>query len=665
MAYISNEEINEIRSRANIVDIISGYLQVSSKGKNFVALCPFHNDHSPSLIISPEKQIFNCFTCRTGGNVFSFVMKYENVSFAEAVSIVAKKVGFNLKNDVFVKSENKYSKDYEIYEYAMKYYLNNINTTDGSKARDYLLKRGINETIIKEFKLGYSGSSKDTFYKLATNKGWDIETLNKLGLINKVNENVYDTFINRVVIPIENLKGEVVGFTGRIFNGEDNTAKYLNTKETEIFKKSSLLFNYHNAKNYIRDRKSVIVVEGNMDAIKMSAKGFKNVVALMGVALSNEQIDILKRLKVPVILMLDNDNAGEEATIKNGESLINSGVDTKVVRLSGAKDPDEYLEKFGIDAMQNNIDKAIKYIDFKIECLKKDKDLSNMEDLITYVKEVINSINSEDNLTKEIILSKISKDYAIDIDVLKSNLKTEVKKAVKKEETQEVRDKKLTKYQKASHKVLYYMLMDSKYINLYKNTLGYFKERIERVLASEIVYYESNNGNIDVADFTTTIMESEDEYEFLQIILSENGNTSVSDEEFNSCVKAILDIYKKDEIIKVKIGRSEITADSAEPKSIDEMNSYGGLRIVGAKKGPDSIDFGVWWLQNLVEIIIDPERCPNTAREFSTYEYEKDKYGNFKSKYPDANNHSIDMTRYSREKEYNFKKLQFGYIKPI
>lgn len=552
MAYISNEEINEIRSRANIVDIISGYLQVSSKGKNYVALCPFHNDHSPSLIISPEKQIFNCFTCRTGGNVFSFVMKYENVSFAEAVSIVAKKVGFNLKNDVFVKSENKYSKDYEIYEYAMKYYLNNINTTDGSKAREYLLKRGINETIIKEFKLGYSGSSKDTFYTLATNKGWDIETLNKLGLINKVNENVYDTFINRVVIPIENLKGEVVGFTGRIFNGEDNTAKYLNTKETEIFKKSSLLFNYHNAKNYIRDRKSVIVVEGNMDAIKMSAKGFKNVVALMGVALSKEQIDILKRLKVPVILMLDNDNAGEEATIKNGESLLNSDVDTKVVRLSGAKDPDEYLEKFGIDAMQNNIDKAIKYIDFKIECLKKDKDLSNMEDLITYVKEVINSINGEDDLTKEIILSKISKDYAIDIDILKSNLKTEVKKDVKKEETQEVRDKKLTKYQKASHKVLYYMLMDSKYINLYKNTLGYFKERIERVLASEIVYYESNNGNIDVADFTTTIMGSEDEYEFLQIILSENGNTSVSDEEFNSCVKAILDIYKKDEIIKVK-----------------------------------------------------------------------------------------------------------------
>lgn len=552
MAYISNEEINEIRSRTNIVDIISGYLQVSQKGKNYVALCPFHSDHSPSLIISPEKQIFNCFTCRTGGNVFSFIMKYENVSFVEALNIVAKKIGYNLKNYNYeTNTDNKYSKDYEIYDYAMKYYLNNINTIDGTKAREYLLKRGITEDIIKEFKLGYSGASKDTFYQLAIKKGWNIDTLDKLGLINKVNENIYDTFINRIVIPIENLKGEVVGFTGRIFNGENNTAKYLNTKETEIFKKSSLLFNYHNAKNYIRDNKCTIVVEGNMDAIKMSAKGFKNVIALMGVALSNEQIDILKRLRVPIILMLDNDSAGEDATVKNGETLINHGIDTKVIRLSGAKDPDEYLEKFGIEAMQNNINNAIKYIDFKIEFLKRNKNLSNMEDLITYVKEVINSINNQDDLTKEIILSKISKDYAIDIDVLKTNLKEAPKKIERVSENENLKKVKLTKYQKASHKVLYYMLMDNKYINMYKNTLGYFKERMERVLASEIVYY-ARSENIDVADFTTILIAKEDEYEFLQQILSENGNTSISDDEFNSCVKAILDIYKKDEIIKVK-----------------------------------------------------------------------------------------------------------------
>ena len=569
MAYIKDEEINEIRSRANIVDIISGYLQVSQKGKNYVSLCPFHNDHSPSLIISPEKQIFNCFTCRTGGNVFSFVMKYENVSFLEAIKIVAQKIGYDLKiKDLPSNIDSKNKIDYEIYDYAMKYYLNNINTIDGTKAREYLQKRGITESIIKEFKLGYSGASKDTFYQLAIKKGWNIDTLDKLGLINKVNENIYDTFINRIVIPIENLKGEVVGFTGRIFNGEDNTAKYLNTKETEIFKKSALLFNYHNAKNFIREKRCVIVVEGNMDAIKMSAKGFKNVVALMGVALSNEQIDILKRLKVPVVLMLDNDNAGLEATVKNGEILINNGIDTSVVRLSGAKDPDEYIEKYGIDAMENNINNAIKYIDFKIEYLKKNKNLNNMEDMITYVKEVINSLNNQDDLTKELIISKISKDYQIDVDVLK---KAMVNVPMKKEIKEEIIRPKMSKYQKASHKVLYYMLMDTKYISIYKNALGYFKERIERVLASEIEYFAKENNNIDVADFTTYMMDREDEYELLQIILSENGNTSISDNEFESCVKAILNIYKKEEIEKLKSKIAEELDQSEKEKLLEKL----------------------------------------------------------------------------------------------
>ena len=567
MAYIKDEEINEIRSRANIVDIISSYLNVSQKGKNYVCLCPFHNDHSPSLIISPEKQIFNCFTCRTGGNVFTFVMKYENVSFLEAIKIVADKIGYNLNiKDLNVNLDSKNKEDFDIYDFASKYYINNINTTEGIKAREYLSKRGITDAIIKEFKLGLALNEKDTFYKITSKKGWSIDTLDKLGLINKVNANIYDTFINRIVIPIENLKGEVVGFTGRIFNGEDNTAKYLNTKETEIFKKSSLLFNYHNAKNFIREKRCVIVVEGNMDAIKMSAKGFKNVVALMGVALSSEQIDILKRLKVPVILMLDNDNAGEEATIKNGETLINSGIDTRVVRLSGAKDPDEYIEKYGIDAMDNNINNAIKYIDFKIEYLKKNKNLNNMEDMIIYVKEVINSLNNQDDLTKELIISKISKDYQIDVDVLK---KAMVNVPMKKEIKEEIIRPKMSKYQKASHKVLYYMLMDTKYISIYKNALGYFKERIERVLASEIEYFAKENNNIDVADFTTYMMDREDEYELLQIILSENGNTSISDDEFESCVKAILNIYKKEEIEKLK-SKIALELDQSEKEKLLE-----------------------------------------------------------------------------------------------
>lgn len=569
MAYINNEEINEIRSRANIVDVISEYLNVQAKGKNYVALCPFHSDHSPSLIISPEKQIFNCFTCRTGGNVFSFIMKYENVSFYEALKIVASKVGYNLNIKEDNKNDNKYSNYYEIYDFASKYYINNINTTEGRKAKEYLIKRGISEDVIKEFKIGLSLSNKSEFYKIATNKGWSVELLDKLGLVNRINESVYDTFINRIVIPIEDLKGSVVGFTGRIYNGEDNTAKYLNTKETEIFKKSSLLFNYHNAKKYIRDKKSVIVVEGNMDAIKLSSKGFKNVLALQGVALSEEQIKTIKRLNVEVILMLDNDTAGLDATIKNGSVLKNHGIDVRVVRLSGAKDPDEYLEKYSISDMQNNIDKAIKYIDFKIEYLKSGKNLSNMEDLITYVKEVISSINSEDDLTKEIILSKISNDYKIDVDVLKSNIKSP-KKIVEKSNEIVV---KTSKYYKASHKVLYYMLMDKKYINMYKNTLGFLKERMERILASEIIHYAKEKDNIVVADFLTSLINEEEEYQFLQIVLSENGNTILSEEEFISCVKAIKDIIKKDEIKKVKEEITKELDQSKKEKLIEKLIS--------------------------------------------------------------------------------------------
>ena len=552
MAYIKDADINEIRSRADIVDIISGYLQVSPKGKNHVALCPFHDDHNPSLTISREKQIFSCFRCHTSGNVFTFVMDYENVSFVEAVQIVANKIGYQLNvNQIADKTVSKFQEDYEIYDFATKYYANNLFSQVGNTAREYLHNRGITLDIIKEFNLGLALENLDNFFQIATRKNWSIEKLNNLGLINKVDTRIYDTFINRITIPIENIQGQVVGFTGRIYHGENNSAKYLNTKETPIFKKGSILFNYHNAKKYIKEQRSVIVVEGNMDAIKMSAKGFKNVIALMGVALSKEQIELLKRLNVPLILMLDNDNAGLEATIKNGDILANNEIEVKVVRLSQAKDPDEYLENFGAEAMQDNIKHALKYIDFKLEYLKQDKDLTKIEDLILYVKAIINNLNNTDDLTKELIISKISKDYGVDAQILKKEVFKEQTNNYKKvKQHQNTSKPVLTSYQKASHRILYYMLNDSKYINLYQEKLGFFQEKIERMLVSEIIYY-SKTKPINVADFTTYLLENEELYGFLQIILSENNNTNIDATEFEACVKAILKIYKNKEIAEI------------------------------------------------------------------------------------------------------------------
>ena len=554
MAYIKDEELSAILERADIVDIISDYLSLKQRGKNYLAVCPFHDDHSPSLVVSRERQIFNCFTCRTGGNVFTFVMKYENVGFVEAVKIVADKIGYNLNISDYTDHSLHNKDDYEIMDFAKKYYLNNIFTELGVKARKYLENRGIDEAIIREFNIGLSLSDKDTLYKVLSNKKYDLDKIANLGLVNKVGLDIYDVFTNRIMIPIEDLKGQVVGFTGRIFNNETDTAKYMNTKETEIFKKGHILFNYHNARKSIRDAKEVVVVEGNMDAITLSAKGIKNVVALMGVALSKEQINVLKKLKVPVILMLDNDSAGMDATVKNGELLQSAQIDMRVVRLTGAKDPDEYIRLKGVNALKDNIKHALKYIDFKLEYLKNNKNLNNMEDLIEYVKEVILSLNSADDLTKELVISKISKDYEIDAEILKQELKNDMVNKTKKvmTDTRQVEKPRLSKYDIAVSKILFSMMCDPTYITIYKNRLGYFKEKKERTLVSEIVYYNNVHNNINLADFITYVMPQEDLSEYVNEIINLNSNTVVSLEEFNSCVDVVLEILKKDEIKELK-----------------------------------------------------------------------------------------------------------------
>lgn len=575
MAIIKDEEINAIREQADIVDIISDYLKLTKKGKNYVAVCPFHDDHSPSLVVSKERQMFNCFTCRTGGNVFTFIMKYENVEFLEALQIVANKIGYKLNATNLGNYENKNKKEYEIMEFAKKYYLNNIFTDLGTKARKYLEDRGINNDIIREFNIGLATKSKDELYKLFIKKNINNDILDSLGLIYINNTDVMDFFNNRIIIPIEDLKGNVVGFSGRIFNGEKESAKYINTKETVIFKKGQILFNYHNAKNAIRDEKYVIIVEGNMDAIKLSSSGIKNVIALMGVALSKEQTEILKKLKVPVILMLDNDSAGLNATLKNGEILKKADIDVKVVRLTGEKDPDEYIRANGIEALKDNIKHAINFVDFKLEYLKNDKNLNNVDDLVSYVKDVLETLKNENDLTKEIFISKISKDYQIDPEILKREMSINKNETKKEEKVVYERKTKASKYDIATSKVLYHMMVDPKYIIIYKNRLGYFKEKEKRMLASEIVYYNLEHNNINIADFTTYIMRQEDLFNMVNEIINENIHTIISEDEFNTCIDVILKSIKVDEIKELK---EEIKKEMDISKKMDLITKLTNLK---------------------------------------------------------------------------------------
>ena len=547
MAYINETDVQNIREQADIVDVLSDYLTLQPKGKNYVALCPFHNDHSPSLIVSKDKQIFSCFRCQITGNVFSFIMQYENVSFQEAIQTVAKKIGYNLKvtGDV---TNQVHKKEYEIYNLATKYYINNLNTNEGIPATKYLESRGINEDIIKEFKIGLATNHPRNLYQLLTKKGYPLEDLDSLGLINKSGSEIYDVFSSRVMIPITNFNGEVVAFTGRIYNGE-NTAKYLNTKETKIFRKSNILFNYANAKRAIREKGEIIIVEGNMDAIMVSAKGIKNVVALMGVALSNEQIKEINKLKARVVLMLDNDEAGLEATKKVGQKLIENNIDTFVVRLNGAKDPDEYIRSFGIDALNDNIKHAQSYLDFILNALKANKDLQNIQDVVKYIKEVLQQVSSLDALTKDTIISNLSREYQLDKNILMQNLKEKPQEVKEKKEEKVI--SKPSKYSLASEKILYAMMCDSKYIRIYKEKLGYFKEKIERIIASEIVYYNNNHNGINLADFNTYIYDKDEIRDKVMAIIARNDGDITTD-EVNKCIDVVLQELKKDEIESLK-----------------------------------------------------------------------------------------------------------------
>lgn len=521
MKYINEEEINTIRQNANIVDIIESYgIKLEKKGKdNYVCLCPFHDDHNPNMIVSQAKQIFTCFGgCGATGNVFTFVQKYENVSFIEAVKIVAEKSHQNFNYDIKSSTANdKFSKEYEIMDLSLKFFQNNLASGEGIKAKEYLFKRGINETIINEFKLGLS-ISNNSLKKFFESKNVSLELAYKIGLLNKSGTEYYDVFNDRIMIPIFNQSGKLCGYTGRCYL-KDEENKYVNSKENEIYKKSEVLFNYFNAKNEINKLKEIVIVEGNMDAITMSTYGIKNVCALMGVVLTSYQINFLKKQRLKLILMLDNDNAGRTATLKVGDNLYNAGIDVRVVRLSGAKDPDEYVRKNGIEALKENISNARKFIDFKIEALKSDYDLTSVEDIQKYILQVLEIVKGLSDLEKNIIINKLSEEYRVDVNILKKNVTFENKKPLVKELPQK---KKKSGYDLAVSNIIYGMLQNKEYYVIFTNRLGYLKNRVERMTVAYIKEYIDKFGNIDIAGFLDYVVKYEDVYTFVSDVLSNN-----------------------------------------------------------------------------------------------------------------------------------------------
>ena len=500
MKTLSQEQINEIRNSIDIVDVVSKYIPLTKKGKNYFGVCPFHEDSDPSLSVSPDKQIFSCFSCHTAGNVFNFIKEYEHVSFIEAVKMVADMAGINIAIDTKNTKTIKNNDIYKIYDIGQKFYLNNINTSYGKEAKEYLYKRKINDDLIKEFEVGLAIKNSKALSTLLEKKGFKEKDLIDSGLIVKDERGFHDFFYDRIMFPLHDINNKVIGYSGRIYTNID-APKYINSKEHVLFKKGEFVYNYARAKNECRMKNTVIIMEGFMDVIRAHSVGVKNVVATLGTAFTKEHANIIRRLASNIIICFDGDKAGAKATMACSDILLEYNIIPKIVRLEENLDPDEYILKYGKDKFLDKINNPISVMDFKLNYLKKNKDLSQTVDKAKYAKEVIEQLNSiDDDILREITLKKLSKETDLDIEFLKDKLtKKEVTKINKPKIVQ------TNKYDMAQLGLLFYMLRSADVIKMFDNRTIYFPTKEYRMLAHEISYFYKNNNYINEAEFLSDL----------------------------------------------------------------------------------------------------------------------------------------------------------------
>lgn len=548
---ITNEMINEIRNKVDIVEVISKYVPLTQRGKNYFGVCPFHDDHSPSMSVSKEKQIFTCFSCGATGNVFTFIKDYEHIDFYDAVRLLGNQVGYNLGTAKIVKNKN--AEAYEIYELACKFYQNNLNSALGKNALEYLNKRSIDKESIKKFKIGLS-VSKISLTDYLLSKGKQLKQLVDLGI---TNENGSDIFVNRIMFPLYDLEGNVVGFSGRIYNTVD-PSKYVNTKETAIFKKGTLLYNYHNAKDLLKKNESIIVMEGFMDVIRANTAGITNCIATMGTALTKQNAALLKKTANNIILCFDGDKAGEEATTKAINIFKEIDVTPKVVRLEENLDPDEYVLKYGIEKFKTKINNPESSIEFLMDQHKLNKNLNDIDDVTKYINEALTDLVSlQDPIALDLTLKKMSTEYKVNYDILESKYQELKNKQEKKSNIQQAPKKvvKMSQQEIASRHLLFYMLKDDKIINRVEKEISFFPNSEIRDLANQIIYFYHKYGVLKIADFISYIANSESEINLFNEIINMKINDEYKEIEIADYIKVINDypIKRKEKELRDKL----------------------------------------------------------------------------------------------------------------
>ncbi|SFA38218.1 DNA primase [Parageobacillus thermantarcticus] len=555
---IPEETIETIRRTVDIVDVIGDYVQLKKQGRNYFGLCPFHGEKTPSFSVSPEKQIFHCFGCGAGGNVFSFLMDIEGISFLEAVKRLAVKANIDLSN-LQLDDANRSRTDagetkmmVEAHELLKKFYHHLlVNTKEGQEAFDYLQARGWTREIIDQFEIGYAPDSWDFAVKLLSGRGFSLELMEKAGLIiRKENGDYFDRFRHRVMFPIHNHHGDTVGFSGRLLG--EGQPKYLNSPETAIFHKGKILYNFHQARLHIRKHQEVVLLEGFADVISAVQAGVAHSVATMGTALTEEHARILRRNVDTVIVCYDGDASGIEATFRAAEVLTEAGCHVKIATIPDGLDPDEYIRKYGPDRFRRDIiDAGSSLMAFKMMYFRKGKNLQDENDKIRYIEEVLREISKLPNpIEWDYYLRQLADEFSLSLSALQEQL-NRYRDTVKHSHhiDREVAPKPLLQkkllpaFQNAERMLLAHMLQSRDVAMVVQEKIaGNFNLEEHRALAAYIYAFYEEGNDPDVSLLLSRLPDD------LKPLVTELSllliNDEVSNQELNDYMRHVLNYPK-------------------------------------------------------------------------------------------------------------------------
>ena len=571
--YYSDELIEEVRSRNDIVDVISGYVKLTKKGSSYFGLCPFHNEKSPSFSVSRQKQMYYCFGCGAGGNVFTFLMEYENYTFVEALKMLADRAGIELPEMEYSK-EAKEKADLkasimEVNKLAAKYYYAQLKTEQGKHAHQYLTGRQLSEETITAFGLGYSNKYSDDLYRYLKAKGYSDEVISKAGLISiDERQGVYDKFWNRVMFPIMDVNNRVIGFGGRVMG--DAKPKYLNSPETLVFDKSRNLYGLNRART---SRKPYFLIcEGYMDVIALHQAGFTNAVASLGTALTSGHASLIKRYVNEVYLTYDSDEAGTRAALRGIPILKEAGITAKVIRMDPYKDPDEFIKNLGAEAFEERINQARNGFMFSLEILEREYDMNSPEGKTEFYNEVARRLcNFEEEIERNNYIEAVAKAYHLGYENLrklvakmavKSGLATPASRPKQTGNRENHREDGNLTSQKA---LITWLLDDEKIFRQIRKyiTPKDFTEELYTTVA-ELLYQQYEEGTINPAQIMNHFTDEEEHREVASLFHTKIKELTTKSEQ----EKAL-----KETIIRVKNHSIEHATKMLEPTDIQGLQN--------------------------------------------------------------------------------------------